>query len=99
VSPASLAGTIHPSEEDLQGFFKSAPTKYTIPAKREYTVVYADQDKIGATLTIGEEMLRAEYNRQLVTSRAQQRYDDLTDHSRNDVAVKDAVDQAIKETN
>jgi hypothetical protein len=43
--------------------------------------------------------ITAEYNRQLVTSRAQQRYDDLTDHSRNDVAVKDAVDQAIKETN
>jgi hypothetical protein len=40
----------------------------------------------------------AEYNDKLTPGPAQQRYDDLTDHSRNDVPAKDAVAQALKET-
>jgi hypothetical protein len=42
--------------------------------------------------------LTAEYNDQLTPGPAQQRYDDLTDHSRNDVPANDAVAQALKET-
>lgn len=40
----------------------------------------------------------AEYNDKLTPGPAQQRYDDLTDHSRNDVPAKDAVAQALRET-
>ena len=65
VTAVSLAGSIHPTEEELQAFFKTAPNKYMVPAKREYTVVYADQEKIGSTLTLDDAKLRAEYNRQL----------------------------------
>jgi hypothetical protein len=46
---------------------------------------------LGAAIT-------AEYNDQLSPNPAQQRYDDLTDHSRNGFAVEDAVLQALKET-
>jgi hypothetical protein len=42
--------------------------------------------------------ITAEYNDELNPGPAQQRYDDLTDHSRNDVPAKDAVAQALKET-
>jgi hypothetical protein len=42
--------------------------------------------------------ITAEYNDKLTPGPAQQRYDDLTDHSRNNVAAKDAVAQALKET-
>jgi hypothetical protein len=42
--------------------------------------------------------ITAEYNDKLTPGPAQQRYDDLTDHSRNDVPAKDAVTQALKET-
>jgi len=42
--------------------------------------------------------ITAEYNGQLSPDPAQQRYDDLTDHSRNDVSSTSAVAQALKET-
>lgn len=41
--------------------------------------------------------ITAEYNDQLNPGPAQQRYDDLTDHSRNDRDAKDAAAAAIKE--
>jgi hypothetical protein len=37
-----------------------------------------------------------EYKKQIDPSRTQHLYDDITDHSRNDVVVKDAVEHAIK---
>jgi len=41
--------------------------------------------------------ITAEYNNRLKPDRAQQRYDDLTDHSRNDRDSKEAAAQAIKD--
>ena len=41
--------------------------------------------------------ITAEYNRRLNPDPAQRRYDDLTDHSRNDRDSKEAVAQAIRE--
>ena len=49
-----------------------------------------------ALLQMGSD-ITAEYNSKLTPGPAQQRYDDLTDHSRNDVPAKDAVTQALKE--
>jgi hypothetical protein len=46
--------------------------------------------KIGAEIT-------AEYSKQLDPNSAQLRYDDITDHARNDVLMKDAVAQALHE--
>jgi hypothetical protein len=40
--------------------------------------------------------IAAEYNKQLNPEPAQLLYDDITDHSRNEVLVKDAVDHALK---
>jgi hypothetical protein len=42
--------------------------------------------------------ITAEYNDKLTPGPAQQRYEDLTDHSRNDRDANDAAAQAIKET-
>jgi len=42
--------------------------------------------------------ITAEYNDKLTPGRAQQLYEDLTDHSRNDRDANDAAAQAIKET-
>jgi len=42
--------------------------------------------------------ITAEYNDKLNPASAQQRYEDLTDHSRNDRDGKEAATQAIKET-
>jgi hypothetical protein len=44
--------------------------------------------KMGADIT-------AEYNHKLNPGPAQQRYDDITDHSRNDIAASDAVSRAL----
>ena len=46
--------------------------------------------KMGADIT-------AEYNRRLNPNPAQQRFDDITDHSRNDVSASYAVAQALKD--
>jgi hypothetical protein len=46
--------------------------------------------KIAAEIT-------AEYNRKLNPNAAQQRYDDITDHSRYDIAASDAAARALKE--
>ena len=42
--------------------------------------------------------ITADYNDKLTPGPAQQRYDDLTDHSRNNVVASDAVAQALRET-
>jgi hypothetical protein len=39
-----------------------------------------------------------EYSKELNPESTQSRYDDITDHSRNDVSAKDAVAQAIQDT-
>mgnify|MGYP001415143369 CR=1 FL=1 len=46
--------------------------------------------QVGADIT-------AEYNKQLNPDAAQLRYDAITDHARNDILVKDAVAQVLKE--
>jgi hypothetical protein len=46
--------------------------------------------KIGAEIT-------AEYNKQIDPNPAQLRYDEITDHARNDVLVRDAVAQVVHE--
>ena len=42
--------------------------------------------------------IAAEYNRRLNPDPAQRRFDDLTDHNRNDRDAQEAVAQAIQET-
>ena len=98
VTPASLVGTIHPSDEEAQAFFKSAPSnRYNIPAKREYTVVYADQEKIGTNLTVAEDKLRAEYNRRLdsyrIPERAKVRHILILTQGLDDAGKKKALDK------
>jgi len=98
VTPASLAGSIHPSDEELHAFFKSAPNKYMIPAKREYTVVYADQEKIASTLTVGDDALRSEYARQAdrwrLPERAKVRHILILSQGLNDAQKKDMLAKA-----
>ena len=53
-------------------------------------VINAALQKIGAEIT-------AEYNRKLNPNAVQQRYDDITDHSRYDIAASDAVARVLKE--
>lgn len=47
--------------------------------------------KVGAEIT-------NEYNRQMPVETTQLRYDDITEHSRKDIPVRDAVARAVKET-
>ena len=50
----------------------------------------------GALQKVGAE-ITAEYNRRLNPNAAQQRYDDITDHSRYDISASDAVARVLKE--
>lgn len=56
-----------------------------------------DADFRKALLQLSKD-ITAEYNSKLNPDAAQQRYDDLTDHSRNDRDSKEAAAQAIKES-
>ncbi|HEY3738680.1 MAG TPA: peptidylprolyl isomerase [Bryobacteraceae bacterium] len=97
VTAASLAGKIKPEESDLIAFFNSAPNKYKIPAKREYTVIYADQEKIGSTLTVGDDQLRAAYNRDIdrfrLPERVKVRHILILTQGLNDEQKKAALDK------
>jgi hypothetical protein len=44
------------------------------------------------------EEITSEYNRQMPVETTQERYDTITEHSRKDIPVPDAVAQALKET-
>jgi hypothetical protein len=61
---------------------------------RQLTVTGADLDLEANKLLqqIGSD-ITAEYNKQLNPDPVQLRYDDITDHSRNDISAKDAVAQ------
>lgn len=64
---------------------------------KQVTIDGADIDAASrkALQDIGGEITE-EYNKELDPNPAQLLYDSITDHSRNDVAVQDAVDHAVK---
>jgi len=65
---------------------------------REFPVSGGDLDaEAGKTLQQADEEITAEYNKQLNPEPAQLRFDEITDHARNDVLVRDAIAQALKE--
>jgi len=55
-----------------------------------------DSEINGALQKVGAE-ITTEYNRRLNPNAAQQRYDDITDHSRYDISASDAVARVLKE--
>jgi hypothetical protein len=66
---------------------------------RQVPVSGADMNaEITKTLQQMGAEITAEYDKELNPEATQLRYDAITDHSRNDVAAKDAVTQAIRET-
>jgi hypothetical protein len=56
------------------------------------------QGELSKTLQQLGDQITEEYNKELDPEPAQLRYDTITDHSRNDVAVDDAIAQALRET-
>ena len=98
VTPASMAGSIHPTDEEAAAYFKGSANSYKIPAKRQYTVVYADQEKIGSTMTVGDDRLRTEYNRQLdrfrIPERAKVRHILILTQGLDDAGKKGALAKA-----
>jgi hypothetical protein len=65
---------------------------------RQYEIAGADLNAAANQMLqqVGSE-ITAEYSGQLHAEPAQLRYDDITDHARNDVLVSDAIAQALKE--
>jgi hypothetical protein len=64
---------------------------------REFTVTGNDVDaEVQKLLEKISTDINAEYTSQLKADSAQQRFDDITDHSRNDVTVKEAVAEVLK---
>jgi hypothetical protein len=65
---------------------------------RELLVTGADLEaEINKRLEEAGREITREYNRGLNPEPAQQRYDEITDHSRNEVAAKEALAQALSE--
>lgn len=66
---------------------------------RKVSVSGADlSTEINRTLQELSAEITAEYSRKVSPEPAQQRFDDLTDHARNDLATSDAIAEALKGT-
>lgn len=49
------------SPEDIQKFFASSRSAFRVPEKRSFEVLVANEEKIGASITMGDDVLRAAY--------------------------------------
>jgi hypothetical protein len=65
---------------------------------KKIVVTGADLDaELNESLKQAGAEITDEYDKELNSETAQQRYDDITDHSRNGVSAADAMDQALKD--
>ena len=62
IKPADIASTIHPTDDELAGYFKQNQTKYQIPEKRSAQYVLLDLAKLRAQLHPSDDALRAYYD-------------------------------------
>jgi peptidyl-prolyl cis-trans isomerase D len=61
VSNASIQAEIHPSEADLEAVFKNSG--FRNDEKRQFTVVYADQNKIAEGIKVSDDELKMAYQK------------------------------------
>ena len=62
VKPTDIAGTIHPSDDELAAYFQKNQTKYQIPEKRSAQYVLLDLAKFRAQTHPSDDVLRTYYN-------------------------------------
>lgn len=59
--PAKFRDEAKVTPEELRAYFDAHRSQYTIPEKRSFQVLVADQEKVEAALTISDAQLRAAY--------------------------------------
>ena len=57
----SLKKDVKLTPEDIQKFFATSRAAFRIPEKRSFEVLVANEEKIGASITLGDDVLRAAY--------------------------------------
>jgi peptidyl-prolyl cis-trans isomerase D len=65
IKPVELAATIHPSDADLEAYYKKNMGKYQIPEKRSTRYALLDMAKLRASTQISEDQLKTYYNAHL----------------------------------
>jgi peptidyl-prolyl cis-trans isomerase D len=63
--PADLRSQVTLTDADLRGFYESQKAQFTVPEKRSFHLLIADEAKVGASFQIPEAELRAAYTAQI----------------------------------
>ncbi len=62
IAPDKYKSEVQVTPEDLQSYFKANAAQYTIPEKRNLTILIADQNKLQSTVNPTDDQLRVAYN-------------------------------------
>ncbi len=62
--PEELRKTISPTKGDLEKYLKENQAMFQVPAKRTVSMVVADADRLGESITVPDEQLKAMYETQ-----------------------------------
>ena len=62
IAPDKYRSEVQVTPEDLQSYFKANAAQYTIPEKRNLTILIADQNKLQSTVNPTDDQLRVAYN-------------------------------------
>lgn len=63
VVTADLAQIADPGDQDLKTFYDANKNLFSVPERRNFSVIVADADVVGARLPTDEEQVKAEYER------------------------------------
>jgi len=94
--PGDLRSQVHITPEEMKAYFESQKGQFTVPEKRSFDLLVADEAKVGASFQVPDSELRAAYNASLDKYRTGERVHvrhiliKTTDKSKEDAAKAEA---------
>ena len=103
LSPTKFQSLAEPSEAELQAYYNSHKSEFSVPEKRSYALVVLDPQKIGANSIPTDAQLQAEYNSRReefqTPERVKARHILVKSDASNDAAMKSKAEGLLKQIN